>query len=300
MRNYSVFCFVGTIGSIDRTASFLVPNTRTSRHATFLEDSRSICVFEPSDFALPTGEWPYDESDLKRIDNTDDASFYSVPRFVTHIDDRAIESLTSFYGEELGTLASQKKDNVDVLDLCSSWISHLPEDLPLGRVVGVGMNEEELAANKQLTEYYVQDMNKKPNLNRLEDESFDVICNVVSVDYLTSPKEIFEETYRVLRPGGLALISFSNRCFATKAVSMWLQADDIGRMSIVGSYFHYSAPWSKIEALDIRLPPLETPQRPTVKEMMQNPGSGWAWMSTATAVAKANAGDPMYVVKAVK
>ena len=236
------------------------------------------------------------------MDNSDDSRFYDSPRFVTHIDDRAIDSLTNFYREEMAAMALRKNGDVDILDLCSSWISHFPDDgiVPMGRVAGVGMNKEELAANKQLTEYHVQNLNKDPSLSQFEDESFDVVCNVVSVDYLTSPKEIFKETYRVLRPGGMALISFSNRCFPTKAVSMWLQADDIGRMTIVASYFHYSAKWTSIEALDIKLPPLKTPQRPSMQEMFQNPSTGFAWMNSATAVAKANAGDPMYVIKGVK
>jgi SAM-dependent methyltransferase len=133
-----------------------------------------------------------------------------------------------------------------------------------------------------------------------EDESFDIVCNVVSVDYLTRPREIFQEMHRILRPGGVALMSFSNRCFPTKAVAMWLQADDIGRMTIVASYFHYSAHWKSIEALDIKLPPMKTPERPDFSEMFNNPSIGWAWMSTAASVAKANAGDPMYVVKGIK
>jgi hypothetical protein len=81
---------------------------------------------------------------------------------------------------------------------------------------------------------------------------------------------------------------------------MWLQADDIGRMTIVASYFHYSAQWRSIEALDIKLPPMKTPERPGLSEMFNNPSSGWAWMSTAASVAKSNAGDPMYVVKGIK
>lgn len=172
-------------------------------------------------------------SDMNRIDNTDDEAFYSEPRFVTHIDDYAIQSLTEYYREELSALSRQKMDGrtgstdgkVDVLDLCSSWISHLPEsdNVPLGRVVGIGMNEKELEANKALTEYYVQNLNLKPSLDKFDDDSFDVVCNVVSVDYLTRPQHIFKETHRVLRPGGCALISFSNRCFPTK-VRYCLQA----------------------------------------------------------------------------
>ena len=96
------------------------------------------------------------------------------------------------------------------------------DDVKYGRVVGVGMNEQELAANQALTSYVVQDLNENPSL-QFEDDSFDVVCNVVSVDYLTQPLEIFREVHRILRPGGISLMSFSNRCFPTKAVAMWLQ-----------------------------------------------------------------------------
>ena len=136
-------------------------------------------------------------------------------------DDGAIEALTEFYSEEFKRI---DKESLDVLDLCSSWISHLPDgdDVKYGRVVGVGMNEQELAANQALTSYVVQDLNENPSL-QFEDDSFDVVCNVVSVDYLTQPLEIFREVHRILRPGGISLMSFSNRCFPTKAVAMWLQ-----------------------------------------------------------------------------
>mmetsp|Transcript_8603 Transcript_8603/g.11373 ORF Transcript_8603/g.11373 Transcript_8603/m.11373 type:complete len:302 (+) Transcript_8603:200-1105(+) len=268
---------------------------------------RQICEFEASDFALPTGEWPYSDQDMGRLDASKDTNFYDAPRFVTHIDDRAISSLRDFYREEMAALALQKQakdksSGVDILDLCSSWISHLPEDdvVPFGRVMGVGMNEEELQANPQLTEYFVQDLNDNPQLSQFEDQSFDVICNVVSVDYLTRPRETFQEMHRILRPGGLALMSFSNRCFPTKAVQMWLNADDIGRMTIVGSYFHYSASWSSIEALDIIPPKMDTPKAPSIKDIFANPAKGFAWMTTASSVQKQNSGDPMYVVKATK
>jgi len=237
---------------------------------------KELCSFEPSDFALPTGEWPYSTADLNRLDNTDDANFYDAPRFVTHIDDRAIESLTEYYREEMKDLFNEKKSPLDVIDICSSWVSHLPDDVSFNRVVGVGMNEEELKENPQLTEYLAKDLNKNPNLSEYDDDSFDILCNVVSVDYLTDPLPLFKETFRILRPGGRALISFSNRCFPTKAVAMWLQADDIGRITIVGSYFHYSAVWSSIDALNIKLDNVEPPKRPSVKEIMANPGAAFA------------------------
>ena len=46
-----------------------------------------------------------------------------------------------------------------------------------------------------------------------EDNTFDVVTNAVSVDYLTRPLEMMKEVNRVLKPGGLAVMSFSNRCF---------------------------------------------------------------------------------------
>mmetsp|Transcript_11552 Transcript_11552/g.34040 ORF Transcript_11552/g.34040 Transcript_11552/m.34040 type:complete len:313 (-) Transcript_11552:248-1186(-) len=282
--------------------------TKTNGHysqsdgQTRLGVSRQICSFDPSDF--PSTEWPYTAADMGRLDESDDSRFYDSPRFVTHIDDRAIESLTAFYSEEIRAASKEKGgEEVDILDLCSSWISHLPteSDCPVGKIIGVGMNEKELAANKQLTGYFVQDLNESPSLSQCADSSFDIVCNVVSVDYLTKPQEVFKEMYRVLRPGGIALISFSNRCFPTKAVAMWLQADDIGRMAIVGSYYHYSGEWESVEALDVKLPILESPERPSVSEIMKNPSAAFAWASTASAVAKANGSmDPMFVVKGAK
>lgn len=261
--------------------------------------AKSICTFDTTDFAGKPGDWPYADADLNRLDNSNDAFFYDEPRFVTHIDDRAIELLTNYYREEFTALIKKKKGSLDVLDLCSSWISHLPTDVQYGRVAGVGMNKKELEANKQLTEYFVQDMNQQPTLAQFEDNSFDVICNVVSVDYLTRPLEIFQEMHRILRPGGMSLMSFSNRCFPSKAVAMWLQADDIGRLTIVASYYHYAANWKSIEALDLK-EMQATPPRPTAGEVFSNPASLTAWMNVAAAVAKNNSGDPMFVVKGVK
>jgi SAM-dependent methyltransferase len=272
---------------------------RTRSTVSVALQAKSICSFDETDFAGSQADWPYQKSDLNRLDNSYDAAFYNEPRFVTHIDDRAIEVLTKYYQEEFTAVNNEGKKKLDVLDLCSSWISHLPVDIEYERVVGVGMNEKELQANEQLTEIIVQDLNEQPALSTLEDNSFDVICNVVSVDYLTKPLEVFQEMHRVLRPGGVALMSFSNRCFPTKAIAMWLQADDIGRLTIVASYFHYSAAWKSIEALDLK-DLQQVPERPSVGEILKNPAIGMAWMSAASAVTKTNAGDPMFVVKGIQ
>mmetsp|Transcript_18730 Transcript_18730/g.21478 ORF Transcript_18730/g.21478 Transcript_18730/m.21478 type:complete len:319 (-) Transcript_18730:72-1028(-) len=264
-----------------------------------------ICTFDADDFALPTGDWPYTDADMGRLDTSDDSLFYEESRFVKHIDDRAIDALTNFYKNEFSSVAKGEtttSHDLSILDLCSSWISHLPSGVidGSGRIVGIGMNEKELAANKQLTEYYVQDLNKNPTLHQFEDNSFDAICNVVSVDYLTKPREVFQEIHRLLKPNGIALMSFSNRCFATKAIAMWLQADDIGRLTMLASYFHYTAEWSSIEALDIMPAKLEAPTSPKLGDMLKDPNKALAWMNTAAAVQKSNNGDPMFVVKAVK
>lgn len=134
--------------------------------------------------------------------------------------------------------------------MCSSWISHYPKGYKQERIVGLGLNEAELQRNGVLTEYVVRDLNVDPTLP-FADNSFDVITNVVSVDYLTKPLEIFKEMHRVLKPGGLAAMSFSNRCFFTKAISVWTSTGDLDHVMIVGSYFHYGGGFEPAQALDI-------------------------------------------------
>ena len=294
----SMGCYLSLHLLFVRSAAFVnpLPFSQGNRASNTLLQARSICTFDETDFAGKQGDWPYTEADLNRLDNSNDAFFYDEPRFVTHIDDGAIDSLTGYYEQEFKKLNLEK---VDVLDLCSSWISHLPETIEYGAVVGLGMNEKELAANKQLTDFIVQDLNVDPTLSRFEDNSFDVVCNVVSVDYLQKPNEIFQEIYRILRPGGVCFMSFSNRCFPTKAIAMWLQADDIGRLTIVASYFHYSANWESIEAFDLKETQV-VPERPSAKDIFANPAIGLAWMNSAAAVQKVNQGDPMFVVRGVK
>jgi SAM-dependent methyltransferase len=163
-----------------------------------------------------------------RIDEDDDADFYLPPRLVTHIDDGAIAALRGFYGEVL-------KPDSTVLDLMSSWVSHLPDELELAEVIGHGMNEVELEANPRLTRWFMQDLNRDPTLP-LEDGSCDAALCAVSVQYLQNPVEVFSEVRRVLRPGGLFIVSYSNRCFPTKAVAIWRSLDLRGHASLVSLY----------------------------------------------------------------
>lgn len=178
-------------------------------------------------------EWPWNSEDFSRDDESDDALFYTHPRLVTHIDEYATKALTEWYDSNL------PRGAVSILDVCSSWISHFPENLTDMRVVGVGMNFDELRANKQLTEAVVQDLNKNPKLPFMNGE-FDAVVNAVSVDYLNKPLELFAEFRRVVRSEGLVAMSFSNRMFWTKAIRRWTQASEFQRLLICASYFHFS------------------------------------------------------------
>ena len=166
---------------------------------------------------------------FRRADESSDEAFYVQPRFVTHIDDGAIAAVTQLYREYFpagGVL----------LDLMSSWVSHLPPEVAYGRVVGLGMNRQELAANPRLTSFVVQNLNVASRLPFAEAE-FDAAGLCVSIDYLTDPVAVLRETARVLRPGAPMVITFSNRCFPTKAVAVWHALDDAGRCELVAALF---------------------------------------------------------------
>ncbi|GFP92659.1 hypothetical protein PHJA_001410100 [Phtheirospermum japonicum] len=192
-------------------------------------------------------QFPFKEEDFQRFDESADTLFYESPRFVTHIDDPAIAALTKYYSE---VFPPSNTPGVALLDMCSSWVSHYPKGYKQSRIVGMGLNEEELMRNPVLTEYVVQDLNIDPKLP-FEDNTFDVITNVVSVDYLTKPIDIFKDMSRILKPGGLAIISFSNRCFFTKAISIWTSTGDADHAMIVGAYFHYAGGFEAPKAVDI-------------------------------------------------
>lgn len=163
---------------------------------------------------------------FNRSDELVDERFYSFPRLVTHIDDGAIEAV--------GTLYAELEIDGDVLDLCSSWVSHFRT--PPRSLVAVGMNESEVAANPMASAWLVHDLNAEPELP-FADDTFDAAVCCVSVDYLTRPIEVFASVGRVLRPGGLFVCTFSNRCFPTKAIAGWLGTDDAGHVAIVREYF---------------------------------------------------------------
>ena len=163
-----------------------------------------------------------------REDGGDDAAFYAEPRLVTHIDERAIAALTGFYRKIL-------PPGGVILDLMSSWVSHLPEEITYGEVIGHGMNAEELAANPRLDRWFVQDLNRDPTLP-LQDASLDAALICVGIQYLQRPAAVLGEVARALKTGAPVVVSFSNRCFPTKAVAVWLALDEAGHARLVDLY----------------------------------------------------------------
>ncbi len=163
-----------------------------------------------------------------KLDNADDAVFYDYPRLVTHVDSGFIQQLTDVYREYL-------QPNSHVLDLMSSWVSHLPDELQLGKVVGHGLNAEELAKNPRLESFFVQNLNQDPKLT-YPDQTFDAVLIAVSVQYLQYPEAIFSEICRVLKPDGVVITSFSNRMFYQKAIQAWREGTDDQHVQLVQSY----------------------------------------------------------------
>lgn len=162
---------------------------------------------------------------FSRADESPDDAFYVPDRFVTHIDDRAIAAVGALY-RELGLTGS-------VLDIMSSWISHFL-DRP-NELVAMGMNQRELARNEMTHEVLVQDLNVDQRLP-FDDGRFDAVTCCVSVDYLTRPIDVLLEASRVLKPGGIVVCTFSNRCFPTKAIRGWLSLDENARCELVAQY----------------------------------------------------------------
>jgi SAM-dependent methyltransferase len=179
---------------------------------------------------------------FRRQDESPDPLFYLQPRLVTHIDASAIDAVTQLYRELFPPGAA-------ILDLMSSWISHLPAEIGYRRVVGVGLNRHELAANPRLDAFVVQDLNHDPHL-AFGSAEFDSAAICVSIQYLTQPAVVLREVGRVLRDGAPLVVTYSNRCFPTKAVAVWQALDDAGHARLVERYLQDAGNWRTIEALD--------------------------------------------------
>jgi SAM-dependent methyltransferase len=192
--------------------------------------------------AEPRGDGLFPPEAYAREDEAADPAFYDVPRRVVHIDDGAVLALGRLYAAVLPAGGR-------LLDLMSSWRTHLPEGFPAEEVVGLGLNAEEMADNPRLTRHVVHDLNAEPRLP-FADATFDGAMCAVSIQYLTHPLRVFREVQRVLRPGAPFVVAFSNRCFPTKAVAIWLDTSDRQHLALVRAYFDAGGGWTEPEAED--------------------------------------------------
>jgi FKBP-type peptidyl-prolyl cis-trans isomerase 2 len=186
----------------------------------------------------------FSDSPFGRTDDRQDTVFYENPRFVQHIDDFAMDNVSAIYAEFL-------TPGMKVLDLMSSWQSHLPENIDLSEVVGLGMNHQELAENPRLTDYLVHDLNEN-TLMPFGNGEFDAIICTVSIEYLTKPFEVFRELGRILKPGGILIVTFSNRWFPPKAIRIWSQIHEFERVGMVTEYFLESSLFTDLSTFSIR------------------------------------------------
>ena len=180
----------------------------------------------------------FQENAFSRMDEGDDAEFYSMDRFVSHIDALALQTVEKLIGELI------IEENPHILDLMAGWDSHIPSQVKPSRVVGLGLNRDELKNNKALSEVIVHDINKNPQLP-LPAETFDAVINTVSVDYMTKPIQVFREVGRILKPGGLFLVIFSNRLFPQKAVKIWQESSEDERVLLVEDFFRKTGMFEK-------------------------------------------------------
>lgn len=190
----------------------------------------------PTDFSVPGA--------FEREDETIDSLFYEKPRLVTHIDDRAIQTITELYGKYI-------TPDMAVLDLMSSWRSHVPENSKPNQMVGLGMNAKEMDENPQLDDTVVHDLNENPCMP-FDENSFDTVICTVSVEYLTNPVAVFRDTARILKPGGMLIHTFSNRWFPPKAIRLWTQLHDFERMGLVLDYFLRSGKFKDLVSFSAR------------------------------------------------
>lgn len=190
---------------------------------------------KPTDF--------FSNDPFRREDENDDALFYAVPRLTTHIDDEAISNITALYGALL-------RDGMKVLDLMSSWRSHIPESLSLASLTGLGLNREEMEGNAQLNDIVIHDLNRDPRLP-FANHTFDAVVCTVSVEYLVHPFTVFEEVARALAPGGVFIVTFSNRWFPPKTIRLWPQLHEFERIGLVLEYFLQTG-FEKLETYSVR------------------------------------------------
>ena len=169
---------------------------------------------------------------FERLDDTPDDRFYRSPRLVQHIDTAGQALINRIYRRFI-------RPDHRVLDLMSSWVSHLQGIPAPAQVDGLGINREEMAQNPRLASARVADLNLDPRLP-FDDNSYDVVVCSLSVEYLIHPLQVFAEVARVLRPGGHFILTFSDRWFPPKAIASWSEMHPFERLGLVLEYFRAS------------------------------------------------------------
>ena len=190
----------------------------------------------------PTDFWS--DAPFERADGRRDSVFYQTPRFVDHIDRCASKQIAELYRDLLS-------DGDVVLDLMSSWNSHLPNELGLSELLGLGLNREELASNTRLDGYVIHDLNENTKLP-FDSNKFNAVICTVSIEYLARPLDVFAEIYRVLEPGGRFIVTFSNRWFPPKAINLWAHLHDFERMGLVLEYFMLGGQFTNLHTWSMR------------------------------------------------
>ncbi len=185
-------------------------------------------------------EQSFQPEHFARLDDSADPLFYTEARKVVHINEAAIAAVAQFFRDTLPA------DGV-VLDLMSSWRTHWPADLPKQRLTGLGLNAEEMADNPDLDDYVVHDLNAEPSLP-FDADTFDAVVVTVSIQYMTKPIEVFRDVNRILKPGGVFAVIFSNRMFPTKAVAIWRMLDDQEHVDLVAIYFKQAGHFVEVAA----------------------------------------------------
>lgn len=188
----------------------------------------------------------FQPNDFVRLDDSPDPLFYVEPRKVVHLDAAACSAVADF-------LRDAMPPDAEVLDLLSSWRSHWPPELVKRRLVGLGLNAEEMTDNPDLDDFMVHDVNADPRLP-FGDASFDAVAITVSIQYLTQPVAVFRDVRRVLRTGGLFAVIYSNRMFPTKAVAIWRRLNDRQHADLIATYFREAGGFADLEARDCSPP----------------------------------------------
>lgn len=193
-----------------------------------------------------------------REDEGPDAAFYATPNMAAHLDAQAQVAVCDYYRGVLDTDAT-------ALDLMSSRHSYLAADAKPAQLIGLGLSAAEMAANEVLDGAVVADINDAPVLPFV-DSAFDAIICSVSVEYLTQPVAVFRDAHRLLRPGGVFALTFSNRWVQPKVTQLWTELYDFERMGLVAGYFYEAGGFTGIETFSLRglpRPPDDTSPAPT-------------------------------------